>query len=143
MKKIFFAVPVLALTVLFTFCHKTTVQEETSAGNNAVAVSDRGTCNVFISADNISNTMRICGLPLGMSTMLCKTCTGNSSTGITFNGTATLASLPTPITFSIINPGLIDTWVTVTSANADGPVLIPANGGCVDFTVSDPCVVSH
>lgn len=144
MKKLLFALPLFAFALLLSFCRKTTVQELTPQGKNDVPVSYRVPCDITISADNVSNVLEICGIPQALATIACNTCDAvNPVAGTTFRGIYIFDDLDAPTKFSIRNNGAINTWVTLTSGNVDGPVLIPANGGCVTFSVDDNCNISH
>lgn len=144
MKKLLFALPLLVFALLLSFCRKTTVQELTPQSKDNMAASFRVPCDITISADNVLNVLEICGIPQAFATKTCNTCDAIIPVpGTEFRGVIQFDDLDAPTKFSIRNNGAINTWVTLASGNVDGPVLIPAFGGCVTFSVDDNCNISH
>ncbi len=100
MKKLLFALPVLAIAMLFAYCDRPSIQEELSSVNPN-ASTDRATCLVQI--DRASPTaITLCGTNTNATN--CASCTGGKAQG-TVNIPAGVnpffITLTTPIEFSI------------------------------------------
>ena len=141
MKKVLFAVPVLALALLFTFCNKTNVHEEISSAAPNTAVSERGpgTCDVQIFADNVHNII-LCGTQTNNQTCTpCGSLTPSAKGVEVVVGNGGTITLPVPLTFSVTTNAPFGIWVRfVTNSDDTGFVFIPATG-CQTFTLNDNC----
>ncbi len=143
MKKVLFAVPTLALALLFTFCNKTNVQEDALSVNPTAEVTERGgglgTCDVQVFADNVHNII-LCGTQTNAQTCIPCGATTPSAKGVeVVVGNGGTITLPAPLTFSVTTNAPFGIWVRFVTANDDtGFVFIPATG-CQTFTLNDSC----
>ena len=141
MKKLLFALPVLALSLVFMFCNKSNVQEETGAVKTDVGAADRGpvTCDISVVADNIQPLV-FCGID-PTSSQACNSCTSTTPNkrGVqTING-AGVVTVTANYTFAVINNNNVGIWFNLsTGSSQTGYVYIPA-GGCIEYTVDDNC----
>lgn len=143
MKKVLFAVPALAMALLFTFCNKTSVQEEINPANSEIGVSERGNCTIEIYADNL-NQLRICGITAN-NMIACNQCpSGAASNGVEVVFGFASYNVVSPMTFSITNAGATPTFVRVATPGSVGTgwIQLAANGGCEDFDVDDNCKIT-
>ena len=139
MKKVLFAVPVLAMALLFTFCNKSDVQEETPPVNTNVGAVERGICDMQVFATNVHNII-LCGTQTNSQACIpCGSLTPSAKGVEVLVGDGSTITLTTPLTFSVTTNAPFGIWVRfVTSADDTGFVFIPATG-CVPFTIDDNC----
>lgn len=141
MKKLLFALPVLALSLAFMFCNKSGVQEDVAAVKTAPGATDRGpvTCSITVVADNIQPLV-FCGIDPTSSTA-CKLCTSTTpnARGVqTINGSG-VVTVTANVTFAVINNNNVGIWFNLsTGSSQTGYTYIPAQG-CLQFTVNDNC----
>lgn len=138
MKKILFALPMLALAALFTYCNKSDLPATLSNGAANQQVTDRACgdpCTLKLTADNL-NTLNICGVTSNnIPCASCGTITGSGFVNFTGAGSIQVRACAT---FYISNPNASNTFVSF-----DGGAtftMIPA-GGCVAFTTDGNCNV--
>lgn len=142
MKKVLFALPALAFTLLLAFCQKSETQETHIASNSGAGVTDRG-CELTLTADNITSRFRVCGIDVNNQTA-CNTCTGTSNGVEQFQGVSgnfTLTNLP--VTFSVTNTTTTAAWVTAIASGGNITKYVGPTGSalsCVEFTIDDQCV---
>lgn len=140
MKKVLFALPLLAMAILFAYCHKSE-NAPTGALNNTPnmpavdrSCGDKCTISYLLTS---TNTLEVCGV-VGNTTQ-CALCTSVFGAGYTtIDATGTSFDVIACRTFSITNNN-----PTATSVSFDGGAtytVIPANG-CVLFAVKADCSV--
>lgn len=138
MKKILFALPMLALAALFTYCNKSDVPATLGNGATEHAVTDRACgdpCTLKLTADNL-NTLDICGVT--SNNIPCAGCGTLVGAGfVNFTGAGTI-QVRACATFYISNPNGSNTYVSFNGGSTF--TLIPA-GGCVAFTTDGNCNV--
>ena len=141
MKKLLFALPVLALSLVFTYCNKSGVQEDAAVVKTDVGAADRGpvTCNISVTADNVQSLV-FCGID-PTSSQACKLCTSTTpnARGVqTING-AGVVTVTANVTFAVINNNNVGIWFNLsTGSSQTGYTYIPAQS-CLQFTVDDSC----
>lgn len=138
MKKLLFALPILALSLVFTFCDRPSLQDELSVATPAA--SDRATlCNVQF--DRASPTaVTICGTNLNAQN--CSSCTGDKAQGVTV-----LPAGVTPVNLNLMAPIELSltsaTGNTVTITTSAGAVIVTIpGGGCKKVRIDDSCGVT-
>lgn len=140
MKKILFALPVLTLAFLFTYCAKDPVSVEsapTTTVEDQSGASDRSPCTVNIAA---SGLVRVCGL--ATTGTPCQDCLLNASIGETGINFSYNVNSPNPVPFSITNltPNVITVVVSTVSTNA---VITIKPGGCKRFAEYECAIVTN
>lgn len=140
MKKVLFAIPALALTLLFTFCQKAEPSETVAQATPESGAANRGACSIEIYPDNYTSVLRTCGL--GTSNVNCNTCQSSTFTsGVSvFNSDITLTAPSLPITFSIQNTSNSGANLTLIT-NADQDVVWVPAFGCREITINDNCEI--
>jgi len=138
MKKLLFALPVLAIAFLFAYCDRPSIQEELSSINSGSIATDRMPCAVQI--DKASPTLvTLCGTgPTAASCNLCGT-KGQGPDMIAAGVSTWNGILNGPMQFSA-SSATGNTIVVTTAANAKVFVL-PPGGVCVLITIDANCVV--
>ncbi len=141
MKKILFAVPLLFSALLFTYCNKSGIQEETTDSVTEVPSTARASCNVAVYSDNVQ-AITLCGTQTNFQT--CTLCgTGKTVSGVeVVVGNGQIVTLQSPLSFSISTASAGGSWINlVTSAGQTGFVYIPP-GGCHLYTLNDDCSIN-
>lgn len=138
MKKIIFALPVLALSLLFTFCNKTDVQETTASPDSGTGVISRAPCTFRVYSDNVHD-ITFCGTLTNKTNCVgCGVVSANGVETAVGNGmTVTVNSNIFYVTTS--SPG--GSWINLVEVNGvdqTGFVYIPA-GGCLTVTMDNNC----
>lgn len=137
MKKIFFALPVLALSLLFTFCNKTDVQETTASPDSGTGVISRAPCTFEVYSDNIHG-ITFCGTLTNKNT--CAGCNSLSESGVEAAvGNGMTVTVNSNVFYvRTASPG--GSWINLVVPGVDqtGFVYIPA-GGCLTVTMDDNC----
>jgi len=137
MKKILFAIPAIAMAVLFTFCRKADVTSGLSTSGSALKSADRGACTVYIYPLTYA-MLSYCGTETNATD--CSTCLGDSKGVEVITGDASF-DLSNPTSFSI-SSAFATSVILATDNNQIGPIAIGANG-CEVFTVDANCEVNH
>ncbi|MBC7776381.1 MAG: hypothetical protein H7246_13180 [Phycisphaerae bacterium] len=137
MKKLLFALPMLALAIFFTYCDRPNLQEELNSVNQNVIANDRA-CLVQI--DKASPTLvTLCGT--GAAATSCNLCgtKGSGPDAIPAGVSPWFTTVNGPMQFSASS--VTGNTITVTTSANSKVFVIPA-GGCVVITIDASCVVS-
>ncbi|MFN0216390.1 MAG: hypothetical protein ACKVT2_19195 [Saprospiraceae bacterium] len=139
MKKLLFALPILAIAFIFSFCDRANLHEELSNINPNEGASDRMTCNVQF--DKASPTViTLCGTNTNANN--CISCTGGKSQGlesIPAGVSPFFLTLTTPIEFYATSA--TGNTLTVTTAAGQVVVSLPA-GVCKTIKIDASCNVT-
>ena len=141
MKKILFALPILAIGFFASYCSKENVSAPVAAPIVNVSTEDREKCMVTIST---TENITICGLSANGTA--CVSCTGQNFNGfdflgaggnIVYNVNPVFPSVP----FYIRNNSATEAFVTIaTSGGPAGTWVIPA-GRCYSYAVATTCIL--
>jgi len=139
MKKVLFALPALAFTLLLTFCQKADVQETASVPNSNTEVAERGPCTINFYTTSI-NQLRVCGITAN-NTTACNLCNNSASAGVEFlPGYGTFPVNPKTC-FSVTNTGTTLTYVIVEGPGGSTGEILLLPGACEDFCIGNNCEV--
>ena len=145
MKKVLFALPILALALFLSFCAK----EQSRPGNAALAptetgASERGSggeseaCDVTITA---TGTVEVCGL--STNGQACTDCYNVNRPGREVGTNFSYSIVPTypDVPFSIRNTGNATVQVTVSTPAFGCAVWVLAPGACEQFGLATTCLL--
>jgi len=136
MRKIFFVIPALLLSICLVFCSKADVKTALSNSDSTEQATNRGPCTVYIYPLTFA-TLTYCGTETNFTA--CSTCVGDTKGVEVITGDAEL-DFSGPTSFSI-SSATATSVILVTASNQIGPIAIAANG-CEVFTVDANCVVN-
>lgn len=143
MKKVLFALPVLAFALFFSFCTKEQNQLSNAAADKAKAVAtDRGgegqSCCVTIAA---SGTVEVCGLSTnGVTCLDCYSVNRpgkDVGTNFTYNVVPSYPDTP----FSIRNTGQTTVRVTVSTPAYGCAMWVLSPGECQQYGLATTCLL--
>ncbi|MFN0216388.1 MAG: hypothetical protein ACKVT2_19185 [Saprospiraceae bacterium] len=138
MKKIFFPISALALTLVFAFCSKADPTTDPDTIISDIKTTNRGGgCMVYVYPLTY-HPLSYCGT--FTNELGCSSCVGDGTGAETISGDYSF-EIPAPQSFSI-SCNFSTSVIIITDNNQIGPIAIPANG-CEVFNVDANCEVSN
>jgi len=138
MKKLLFALPVLAIA--FAFCSKSEVKEELGSVNPSAQVTDRGGCLVRIDIASASDLV-FCGTMTNQ--VKCLACVASPNPpqlqgSFTTSGVSPIFLNIPPGTLFYVSSATGNTITVTTASGVIGPITIAANH-CQGILIDDTC----